>query len=139
MGRLKDENRDSVPLRRPIVAVVGASSAVDSVLALAEELGRAVAVSGWHLLCGGGSGVMEAACRGFVSVPPSDRGMTIGLLPSDRDGWANRYVEIPIATGMGDARNAIIARAASAVVSVGGCSGTLSEMANTQYLRVHHR
>lgn len=73
--------------------------------------------------------MMEAVCRGFVSVPGSKRGMTIGLLPSEHDGWANRYVEIPIATGMGYARNAIIARAASAVVAVGGCSGTLSEMA----------
>ena len=52
--------------RLPVVAVIGASSAAAPVLALAAGVGRALAGAGWHLVCGGGQGVMEAASRGFV-------------------------------------------------------------------------
>jgi uncharacterized protein (TIGR00725 family) len=77
------------------------------------------------LLCGGKDGVMEAACEGVASAG----GMSIGLLPDDEWQAANRFVTIPIATGIGVARNAIIARAGLALVAVGGGYGTLSEMA----------
>ncbi|MCP4605239.1 MAG: TIGR00725 family protein, partial [Proteobacteria bacterium] len=78
---------------------------------------------------GGGGGVMEAACRGFVQARTDASQVSVGILPSDNAGFANRFVDIAIPTGMGIARNAIIARTAWGLVAVGGCSGTLSEIA----------
>lgn len=80
---------------------------------------------GLQLLCGGKSGVMEAACKGCLEAG----GLPVGLLPDEDWRQANPYVAIPIATGIGPARNALIARAAQALVAVGGGYGTLSEMA----------
>ena len=117
------------PDRRPIIAVIGTSSADQPTISVAEEVGQAIGTRGWHLLCGGGAGVMEAACRGFVKARPKRGGMTIGILPTDEMSFANPFVEIPIPTGLGWARNTIIARAAWALIAVGGCSGTLSEIA----------
>lgn len=122
-----DENR--FVNRRPIVAVIGASSASDEVTEMARQVGAAIGMQGWHLLTGGGAGVMEGACKGFVKNRRSNDAVCIGLLPSDDSGFANRFVEVAIPTGMGWARNAIIARTADALVAVAGCSGTLSEMA----------
>ena len=115
--------------RLPIVALIGASDASQPVLEMAEKTGIAIRKQGWHLLTGGGAGVMEAACRGFQSVSPVAQEMTIGILPSDNTDFANRFVDIAIPTGMGWARNAIIARTAWGLIAVGGCSGTLSEIA----------
>jgi hypothetical protein len=66
---------------------------------------------------------MEAACRGAKQAD----GVTIGILPGPDASEANRYVDIPVATGIGEARNAVITRSASAVIAVGGSYGTLSE------------
>ena len=129
MGQLSGIQATKKAIRRPKIAVIGASSAPTETLESALELGAALAGEGWHLLCGGGGGVMEAACRGFLSVTRSEGQLTIGILPSDEEEWANPFVELTIPTGLGLARNAVIARAADAVVAVGGCSGTLSEMA----------
>ena len=94
-------------------------------LALAEEVGAAVAEAGAGLVCGGLGGVMEAACRGARS----RGGLTVGLLPGiDRDA-ANGWVVVALPTGLGEARNALVVRAADAVVAVGGGWGTLSEIA----------
>jgi uncharacterized protein (TIGR00725 family) len=68
---------------------------------------------------------MAAACRGAKSAG----GLTIGVLPGTGRSQANPYVDIPIVTGLGEARNAIIARTAQAVVAIGGRYGTLSEIA----------
>jgi uncharacterized protein (TIGR00725 family) len=129
----EEENTVSVinTLRRPIIGVIGASSATNEAQEVARNLGSAVLREGWHLLCGGGGGIMEAACQGFLQARDQNKdcGMTIGLLPSDEESSANRFVEIAIPTGMGWARNAIIARTAWALVAIGGCSGTLSEIA----------
>jgi len=92
---------------------------------VAEEVGRAVAEAGAVLVCGGLGGVMEAACRGAHA----GGGLTVGILPGrDRDE-ANRHVDVAIPTGMGEARNALLVRAADAVVAVAGEYGTLSELA----------
>ena len=99
---------------------------------MAHEIGAAIARRGWHLLCGGGGGVMEAACRGFREARRTmDQctGVAIALLSGDDAGAANPYVDVALATGIGIARNALIARAASAIVVVAGCAGTLSEIA----------
>jgi uncharacterized protein (TIGR00725 family) len=115
--------------RKPIVGVIGASSAPESTLTLAEAVGKAIGAEGWHLLTGGGGGVMRAAARGFSSADVTVRGVSIGVLPAEDADSANEFVEVPLPTGIGLARNAIVARAAQALVAIGGCSGTLSEMA----------
>ena len=92
---------------------------------MAEAVGRALAEAGAILICGGRGGVMAAACRGAKSAG----GLTIGVLPGDSAAEANPYVDIPIVTGMGEARNIIIVRTAHAVIAVGGEFGTLSEIA----------
>jgi len=93
---------------------------------MAEEVGRRLAAEGATLICGGLGGVMEAACRGAKSA----NGLTIGILPGDDRRAANRYVDIPIVTGMGYARNVMVARSAQAVIAIDGGYGTLSEMAH---------
>jgi uncharacterized protein (TIGR00725 family) len=110
---------------RAWIAIVGPGSAEAAELAVAEEAGAAVAEAGAGLVCGGLGGVMEAACRGARS----HGGLTLGLLPGlDRDA-ANGWVVVAVPTGLGEARNALVVRAADAVVALGGGWGTLSEIA----------
>lgn len=111
--------------RQLIIAVCGACSADATLDALAEATGRAIAEAGALLICGGRGGVMEAACRGARAVS----GITIGILPGGDTRAANPHVLVPIATNMGEARNAIIVQTAHAVIAVGGEYGTLSEIA----------
>ncbi|BCP52288.1 lysine decarboxylase [Kaistia sp. 32K] len=112
-------------LRRVPIGIIGPREATSGQCELAEKLGAALAQHGLQMLCGGKNGVMEAACRGHASAG----GLPIGILPDDEWQAANPYVAIPIATGIGPARNAIIARACLALVAIGGGVGTLSEMA----------
>ena len=107
------------------VAVIGGSEAAPDELATAETLGRLIASEGWVLVCGGLGGVMEAAARGCAA----EGGTTIGILPGDDRREANPHVSVAIPTGMGEARNALVARAADVVIAVGGEFGTLSEIA----------
>jgi len=115
-----------MPPPRAWIAVVGPGERSDELeLAAAEEAGAAVADVGAGLVCGGLGGVMEAACRGARS----RGGLTVGLLPgTDRDA-ANGWVVVALPTGLGEARNALVVRAADAVVAIGGGWGTLSEIA----------
>ena len=92
---------------------------------LAERVGRAVAGAGAVLLCGGLGGVMEAASRGAAQAG----GLVVGLLPGFEARDANRWVRVPIVTGMDQARNVILVRSSDAVIAVGGRYGTLSEIA----------
>lgn len=112
-------------LRGVPVAVIGPREASAEELATAEAVGQGLAEAGLVLLCGGKGGAMEAACRGARRAG----GLTLGLLPDEEWQGANDHVAIPLATGIGPARNAILARAAVALVAVGGAYGTLSEMA----------
>ncbi|MEW6641253.1 MAG: TIGR00725 family protein [Pseudomonadota bacterium] len=112
-------------LRRVPIGVIGPREATDAQCQLAEALGEALARHGLQMLCGGKNGVMEAACRGHAA----GGGLPVGLLPDEEWDAANPYVAIPIATGIGPARNAIIARACLVLVAIGGGVGTLSEMA----------
>ncbi len=107
------------------VAVIGADPASDEDLQTAEALGSELARAGALVVCGGRGGVMEAAARGAAS----EGGLTIGILPGSDPGEANPWIGVPLATGMGEARNALVVRAAQAVVAVGGRWGTLSEIA----------
>ena len=107
------------------ITVIGASDCSAEETRLAEEVGRELARRGATLICGGLEGVMEAACRGATS----QGGVTIGILPGDSRQDANPYVQIPIVTGMGYTRNAIVAKSGQAVIAIGGSYGTLSEIA----------
>ncbi len=111
--------------RRPFVAVIGASVCHAAVAAQAEEVGRRLAQAGAVLVCGGMGGVMEAACRGAKSAG----GLTVGILPGAAREEGNPYVDVPIVTGMGYARNIIVVSSAQAVIAVAGAYGTLSEIA----------
>ena len=111
--------------RRLPVGVIGPNDASAEELALAEAAGAAIASLGLPMICGGRGGCMEAASRGCASAG----GLVIGVLPSGDWTSANPHVAIPIASGLGEARNAIIASACFALVAVGGGHGTLSEMA----------
>jgi len=111
--------------RTPYVAVVGPSEASPAELHTAEEVGAGLAAAGAVVVTGGLGGVMEAACRGARS----RRGRTLGILPGDDRDAANGWVEIAVATGLGELRNGLVVRAADAVVAIGGGHGTLSEVA----------
>jgi uncharacterized protein (TIGR00725 family) len=110
---------------RPIVAVVGGSDCTSAEAALAEELGRRLAQRGAVVVCGGLTGVMEAVAKGVRAAG----GLTIGILPGNERRDANAYIDVPLATGMGEMRNALIVRVAGAIVAIGGGTGTLSEIA----------
>lgn len=107
------------------ISVIGASKCNAEEARLAEEVGRELAKRGAVLICGGLTGVMEAACRGTRA----EGGTTVGILPGDSRNDANQYVSIPIVTGIGYARNSIVARSGQAVIAIGGKYGTLSEIA----------
>lgn len=112
-------------MRRRLVAVIGASEPSLEEARLAEEVGARLAGAGFVLLSGGLGGNMEAASRGAKQAG----GLVVGILPSADPDDANPYVDVAIATGISDARNAVIASSADAFVAVGGGLGTLSEIA----------
>ena len=107
------------------VAVVGPGEAAGAILDEAREVGELLAGAGAVIVCGGLSGVMEAACRGAHGAG----GVTVGLLPGSDRAAANPYLTVAIATGLGELRNGLVVRAADAVIGLGGGFGTLSELA----------
>jgi uncharacterized protein (TIGR00725 family) len=110
---------------RPRVGVLGSSSCPPRITELAAEVGRQIGRAGALLVCGGRGGVMEAAAKGAKEAG----GITIGILPGASDSEANPYIDIPIVTGMGQARNTINILTSQAVIAVAGAYGTLSEIA----------
>jgi uncharacterized protein (TIGR00725 family) len=92
---------------------------------VAEDVGAAIARAGAVLVCGGLGGVMAAACRGAAGMG----GTTVGILPGEDAAAANPWVAVAVPTGLGELRNALVVRAAQAVVAVAGEYGTLSEIA----------
>ena len=111
--------------KRIFIAVIGASKATPEETRLAEEVGKELALRQVTLVCGGMGGVMEAACRGASL----NGGLTIGILPGNSREEANPYVQIPIISSIGFARNVMVVKSAQAVIAVGGAYGTLSEIA----------
>lgn len=107
-----------------LIAVIGGGDCSAQVSRLAEEVGREIARNGAIVVCGGLGGVMEAACKGASD----EGGLTIGLLPGDIRRAANPYVQIPIVTGIGYARNVAVVKSARAVIAIDGSYGTLSEI-----------
>ena len=112
--------------KQKIIAVIGGSQCSEEEAKIAEEVGHQLARQGAILVCGGLSGVMEAACKGASS----EGGVTIGILPGESRQAANPYVQIPIVTGIGYARNITVVKSAQAVIAVDGSYGTLSEIAH---------
>jgi uncharacterized protein (TIGR00725 family) len=112
------------PLRVPI-GVIGPRAATAAQLAVAEGLGEGLASRGYVVVCGGREGVMEAVCRGVAA----RGGIAVGLTPDTDPALANPHAAVVLATGIGEARNAIIARASFCLIAVGDSHGTLSEVA----------
>jgi uncharacterized protein (TIGR00725 family) len=106
------------------IGVIGPGRAAPEIAEAAFQVGALIALGGAILVCGGGGGAMEAACRGARSAG----GTTVGILPGPTREDANPFVDIAIPTGMGEARNALVVRASDAVIAVGGGVGTLSEI-----------
>lgn len=113
---------------KAIIAVIGGGTCTSGETALAEQTGRLLAEQGAIVLCGGLGGVMEAAAKGATA----HGGTTVGILPGADPAAANAYIDIPLATGLGEMRNFLIVRAAHALIAIGGGVGTLSELALAQ-------
>ncbi|MBN1333627.1 MAG: TIGR00725 family protein [Synergistales bacterium] len=107
-----------------IISVIGASEADEELWEIAERTGREIARRNCILLCGGRGGVMEGACRGCRD----EGGFSVGLLPGGREG-ANPYLDLVLATHLGEVRNIAVVSAGDGVISIGGGPGTLSEIA----------
>jgi uncharacterized protein (TIGR00725 family) len=107
------------------VAVCGGGDVGDDDVQLAEEVGRLLARAGAVVICGGLGGVMDAVARGAKA----EGGVTIGILPGRDRAEQNPHLTYSIPTGLGEARNVLVASAADALIAVGGEFGTLSEIA----------
>ena len=110
--------------QKRFIAVIGGSECSPQEAERAEEVGRELARQDIILVCGGLGGIMEAACKGASS----QGGVTIGILPGGNRQAANPYVQIPIVTNLGEARNVVVVKSAEAVIAIGGGYGTLSEI-----------
>ncbi|MSQ11443.1 MAG: TIGR00725 family protein [Dehalococcoidia bacterium] len=109
-----------------LISVIGSSSPTAQGRELARQVGRLLAERGVVLVCGGLSGIMEAACQGAWEAG----GLTIGILPGNDPRDANPYVRIPICTDLGYARNVIVVKSGKAVIAIEGAYGTRSEIAH---------
>ncbi len=116
--------------KRTRIAVIGGSRPGRRAVENALEVGRLIARAGAVVVCGGLGGVMEAACRGARE----EGGLVVGILPGGSPADANPWVDVPIATGLGYTRNALVVMNADAVIAVDGEYGTLSEIA---YGKIH--
>lgn len=113
----------SHPPRR--IGVIGAEEASPKGLRHAEAVGHLIAEAGALLVCGGLGGIMEAAARGAKE----GGGLTVGILPGSSAAAANPFIDIPIPTGLGQARNVLVVQSAEALIAIEGGYGTLSEIA----------
>lgn len=109
----------------PSIAVIGAGNCDAETIDLSRAVGSEIARRGSILVCGGLGGVMEGASVGALS----QGGITVGILPGLDKKEANPSIRVPIATGMGNARNVIVVASADAVIAIAGGYGTLSEIA----------
>lgn len=112
-------------MSRRCISVIGSSVATEEELKDALEVGREIARRGAVLVCGGLTGVMEAAAKGAKEAG----GLTVGIVPGESPSSANPYIDIVIPTGFGVARNVLVVASGDAVIAIGGKLGTLSEIA----------
>jgi uncharacterized protein (TIGR00725 family) len=116
--------------QRVQISVIGGSQGEEEILRDAEEIGRQIAEAGAVLVCGGRTGVMEAASKGASEAG----GTVVAVLPGVSPADANPYVTFAVATGIGEARNLAVVASGEAVIAVGGEWGTLSEIAHARKL-----
>lgn len=112
-------------MREKVVSVIGGHTCTKEVEQLAIDLGKKLAEVVKYLCCGGLSGAMKAVCSGFKAAG----GVTIGIIPSYNKEDANDFVDIVVPTGLGLARNVLVAKSGDVVVALPGEAGTLSEIA----------
>lgn len=124
LARLAARQRGPSRYAEP-VGVIGPGDGGTAECAAAYQVGKALALAGMAVVCGGRGGVMQAASHGASAAG----GVVIGILPEEDLRAANRHLTVGIATGMGEMRNALIARSSVCLVAIGGGMGTLSEMA----------
>lgn len=106
------------------IGVIGNSGPSKEEYKMAEEVGSLIAINNGIVICGGLGGVMEAAAMGAKS----QNGLTVGIIPGNDKNSSNKYIDIPIATGFGEARNIIIVNSSDSIIAIGGSFGTLSEI-----------
>lgn len=111
--------------RRIPIGMIGPRDATDAQMEAAEAIGADLGRMGLTVICGGKSGVMYAAAKGCHEAG----GLSVGLVPDHDWRLANPYIALPIATGLSEARNMIIAKSCEVLIAVGGSYGTLSEIA----------
>lgn len=107
------------------VGIIGPGDGGTRECEAAYEVASILATAGVPIVCGGRGGVMEAAARGASE----SGGIAVGILPEDDLSGANQYLTVAIPTGIGEMRNALIARSGICLVAIGGGMGTVSEMA----------
>ncbi len=115
-----------MPVRRTQIAVIGYNRdrCSEEAGSLAYDTGREIAKAGAVLVCGGLGGVMEAACRGAQE----NGGVAVGIIPQEDFAFANKYCDIVVCTGIGFARDFIVASSADGIIAIGGGVGTLIEL-----------
>lgn len=107
------------------VSVIGGATVSESEYETARKVGQLLGARGHEVVCGGLGGVMEAVCQGARE----QDGHTIGILPGESRERANQFVQTPLATGMGNARNVLVVLNGDAAIAIAGATGTLSEIA----------
>ena len=110
--------------KKVFIGIIGAGKCSKKIFTLAEEVGKEIAKAGAILVCGGLGGVMEGAAKGVKET----KGITVGILPGDSKEDANPHIDIPIVTGLGEARNLVVIRSSDAIIALPGKYGTLSEL-----------
>lgn len=112
-------------MRKTQIAVIGYNNECSEVASkIAYEVGREIAAAGAVLVCGGLAGVMESACKGAKD----NGGTTLGIIPQEEFSYANQFCDIVVCTGIGYARDFVVASSADGIIAVGGGVGTLIEM-----------
>jgi len=113
-------------MRKTIIGVMGGCAASPRTLALAEDLGRLIALNGWTLLNGGRpEGVMDASAKGAKEAG----GTTLGVLFEDDRDRASAHLDYVLPTGLGSGRNIVNVLSSDVVVACEGSGGTMSEIA----------
>ncbi len=110
--------------RKISISVIGGGDITTDEALIAEEVGKEIALNNATLICGGLGGVMYYAAKGAKE----HGGLTIGILPGNAPDDCNDFIDVPIVTGLGHARNVIVASSGDAVIAIGGKLGTLSEI-----------
>ena len=110
--------------RTKTIAIIGARACDDRISQIAEQIGSLLAKNGYMIICGGLGGVMEGAAKGAKD----NAGMTVGIIPGENREEANPYIDFPIATGFGEARNLVVIRSSDVIIALPGKYGTLSEL-----------